>query len=587
VDPAFTNWLDTNEYVQSETDPVWTSEKANYATGTPVYAESDPVWVAERSNYATGTPLYAFSEVDPAFTNWLDTNEYVQSETDPVWASEKANYATGTPVYAESDPVWLAERSNYATGTPLYAFSEVDPAYQAEKSRYATGTPVYAESDPLWSADKPDYFTATQADTRYLIGTNDLSELNDAAAARTNLGLGTLAVQQADAVAISGGVLDGVTLTNVTLTLNGSALSLETPDDFALLGNIGTNTLQLGGSTSKVLIPGDLTVSGTQTVINSSILNVSTNFVLINKDGTAGSALGAGFFVEVDGTRKGYFKMDDSEAARLQLKAVGGSNLWIVATNRDVTLEITDDIQLPGNFATGMPVYAETDPIWASEKANYATGTPVYAESDPIWLTERSNYATGTPLYAFSEVDPAFTNWLDTNEYVQSETDPVWLAEKANYATGTPVYVESDPVWAAEKSDYVAETAFAATTNALQQQIDDEETGRLAADAALSNDVTSLQSGKLDSSTWSAADSTTNYLPRTGGTMTGNLTVGGSVTVNGAATFNNHVDVEGRLTVGTNAVSPQAGTMRWNPATTNFEGYTGTEWRPLGNVYSD
>jgi hypothetical protein len=114
--------------VQSETDPVWTAEKANYATGTPVYAESDPVWLAERSNYATGTPLYAFSEVDPSFSGWLDTNEYVQSETDPVWTAEKANYATGTPVYAESDPVftnWLEETGLFVADVDVFFYHEM------------------------------------------------------------------------------------------------------------------------------------------------------------------------------------------------------------------------------------------------------------------------------------------------------------------------------------------------------------------------------------------------------------------------------------------------------------------------------
>ncbi len=121
ADPAFTNWLDTNAYIQTETDPVWISEKSNYATGTPLYVETIGssggtissagssyshalVWngsssgiVTQRvsnggmtlngqrvvtqdalSNYATGAPLYAFTETDPAFTNWLETNgDYV------------------------------------------------------------------------------------------------------------------------------------------------------------------------------------------------------------------------------------------------------------------------------------------------------------------------------------------------------------------------------------------------------------------------------------------------------------------------------------------------------------------------------
>ena len=64
--------------------------------------------------------------------------------------------------------------------------------------------------------------------------------------------------------------------------------------------------------------------------------------------------------------------------------------------------------------------------------AGYATGLPVYAETDPVWTAEKSGYATGLPVYA--------------------ETDPVWSAEKAGYATGLPVYAEADAVWTAAQA---------------------------------------------------------------------------------------------------------------------------------------
>ncbi len=89
-------------------------------------------------------------------------------------------------------------------------------------------------------------------------------------------------------------------------------------------------------------------------------------------------------------------------------------------------------------YATGTPIYAESDPLWTTEKSGYATGTPVYAESDPLWSADKPHYATGTPIYA--------------------ESDPLWIAQKANYATGTPVYAENDPVWIAEKSKYATGT---------------------------------------------------------------------------------------------------------------------------------
>jgi hypothetical protein len=139
-------------------------------------------------------------------------------------------------------------------------------------------------------------------------------------------------------------------------------------------------------------------------------------------------------------------------------------------------------------YATGTPVYAETDPVWQAEKGGYATGTPLYVESDPVWAAASNGYytkaqanalfATGTPLYV--ESDPVFgasvaslITATDTGHWslahfwgnhavagyatgtpVYAETDPVWQAEKAGYATGTPLYVESDPVWQAASNGY-------------------------------------------------------------------------------------------------------------------------------------
>lgn len=101
-------------------------------------------------------------------------------------------------------------------------------------------------------------------------------------------------------------------------------------------------------------------------------------------------------------------------------------------------------------YATGTPLYAESDPYWNQEKGNYATGMPLYSfsEADPQWQAEKAGYATGTPVYA--ETDP---KWL-------SESGVVWSAINSkqplgNYATGTPLYAESDPAWTAEKTNIV------------------------------------------------------------------------------------------------------------------------------------
>jgi len=183
-----------------------------------------------------------------------------------------------------------------------------------------------------------------------------------------------------------------------------------------------------------------------------------------------------------------------------------GTNAIAVAYNEgstnfaSVTGSTNLHISFRSNYATGTPVYAESDPVWLAQKSGYATGTPVYVESDPIWSASSTGYysktetdakySTGTPLYV--EFDPdwsaASTGYYSKTEsdikyatgtplYVYSETDPAWtgvsndVVYKANtqgwetgshagLATGTPLYVytETDPAWSGASTGYYTKT---------------------------------------------------------------------------------------------------------------------------------
>ena len=127
--------------------------------------------------------------------------------------------------------------------------------------------------------------------------------------------------------------------------------------------------------------------------------------------------------------------------------SIGNGTNTINFTNRTIgggAWTFSQSPAIPG-YATGTPLYVESDPVWVEAStgyatkvqiANMATGTPVYAETDPLWTAQKSGYATGTPIYSV-----------------------------AGLATGSPLYAftESDPVWSAASNLYATTAGVAAT----------------------------------------------------------------------------------------------------------------------------
>jgi len=123
------------------------------------------------NNYATGTPLYVYSE------------------TDPVWESVKAGYATGTPVYAETDPVFAASVAYNidSAGTARWDTATVDASS-------ATGSlAVIQTSTGAWTKAGSDASTATSAIPRIAILENSTSKwdtaVTDAGDATNNIAI--------------------------------------------------------------------------------------------------------------------------------------------------------------------------------------------------------------------------------------------------------------------------------------------------------------------------------------------------------------------------------------------------------------
>lgn len=88
-----------------------------------------------------------------------------------------------------------------------------------------------------------------------------------------------------------------ITIGTTTISLGGTSTSLAglTELDFAagnrtIGASIGANALTLGGATSTIIIPGNLTVSGTTTTINSNEVNIGDAIIKLNSDLGPGTA---------------------------------------------------------------------------------------------------------------------------------------------------------------------------------------------------------------------------------------------------------------------------------------------------------
>lgn len=169
---------------------------------------------------------------------------------------------------------------------------------------------------------------ATQATSSYFAVANAFSEIGADGdprqiAARANLGLGDMAqhsVSSYNAAWLiphtgastnvhgigSGNAVVGTgttqTLTNKThtapLLTAGSSFDVTGAGSVALFASMGANTLSIGGPTTTVSILGNLEVQGTKFVANVTDMEVEDKNIIINNGGNDGTSEGAGLTVK-------------------------------------------------------------------------------------------------------------------------------------------------------------------------------------------------------------------------------------------------------------------------------------------------
>jgi hypothetical protein len=147
------------------------------------------------------------------------------------------------------------------------------------------------------------------------------------------LGLGTIATQDANSIAITGGTLDGASLgatsassvRATTLVTTSGSIDTAGASPLTIGASVGANEITLGAATSTVVIPGDLEVQGATTTLNTATLDVEDANITANKGGTDGSAEGAGLTIERVGT-DGSFVYEDALTTKWKLGSVGAES---------------------------------------------------------------------------------------------------------------------------------------------------------------------------------------------------------------------------------------------------------------------
>lgn len=188
---------------------------------------------------------------------------------------------------------------------------------------------------------------------------------------------GTMATQDANAVAITGGSIDGTAI-GATSASTGSFTDLETSGNVTVNGTLFSNDITSSSVTvsGDAIISGNLTVQGTTTTVNSTTVSIGDLNVELAKDAVnAAQANGAGITVVGPATAATitYASADDSwnlnkrlNGTSLKLSGLTNTRVLfagasgLVSDDSDFTYNSTTDTLSVGNISVSTAVNAPT-----------------------------------------------------------------------------------------------------------------------------------------------------------------------------------------------------------------------------------
>ena len=386
---------------------------AGYLTS---YTETDPIWMAASSSYLTtsnaaSTYLTQASAGSTYLTQANAVSTYLSLADWNTTTTDALAEGITNKYYADS----LARGAISFSGLGLV---------------YDNGTGVLSVSStyniPLTvstTAWQTAFDWGDHASAGYLVASSNLSDLTNSSTARTNLGLGTLALQNSSGVAITGGNIDGTIIgasssssamfTNVTSTNLVYSGELTTPFTQGSVLFAGANGL-LSESNNGLYFDSATNRLGIGTITPEYDVEVSGSMRLWESTSTTTLVVRAGALQNLS-TTPYVFEVLDSGGSRLGgIRIDGFSAAKIFSTTDSASAAIS---QTGAGYSPGLNLNTSNGIAWASAGQWYAAkdtsisriaagkvgiGTGAIGDYSGALLVGSIGINTSTPGYALT-----------------------------------------------------------------------------------------------------------------------------------------------------------------------------------------